>query len=152
MLRLHRLVLCLISFPLLVSSCVSNSGIESAPTCLLVEPPNEAGELAAHRQLIKVYPRKSHITASFNGCQTVWLEEQGAWSVSRLYIRDGKVTALQMPGNECKYDEGKPASANGGDCPKGIPEPFPSAPAGCISKFRSDVQPTALCVNDYEAR
>jgi hypothetical protein len=128
---------------LLTLECASNTGsnIEGAsrpdtqdPSCLVQVPPPEAGERVLNRTLVKVYPRRSNLSPSFNGCQSVWQEAPGGWPIAyRLHIQNGSVTKISTPTYECAY-VGASLDANAlAVCPKAVPQPQGSLPPGCLT-------------------
>jgi hypothetical protein len=133
---------------ILLASCASKVNPLGEASCSVLVPPPDAGELAVHGKLMRVHPRISNMPADFNGCQTVWADDQGGWVISRVLVQRGRVAKLVGSKLECTYVGGKLQSVSSGDCPVYEPELVPSEPAGCISQSSVGQEPNAACVVD----
>jgi hypothetical protein len=150
--RMRASVLTTVAAALLLG-CAQNSVLNAASTCHVAEPPELAGENAAHAQLFKVYPRRGSVGGDYSGCQTIWLYppgEAGARSqpttVMRYYFQRGNVVAVQFDGKVCKYTPaGAPLPGNTAECPDDAPEAMPSLPAGCVVNALRSASPTTRC-------
>lgn len=94
-------IVCLAASMLLIA-CIGPSSVARADpgnaNCKLKTPPAESGEDGVHRRLMKIFPRASAIDATYNGCQTVWIEDEGKWIVFMIArFKNGVPVEMRMP-------------------------------------------------------
>lgn len=112
--------------------------------CDLASPPNEAGEVAVHGSAIRVFPRLRDISATYSGCQAVWMPAENGWTLVTLTeVKNGDLIRIwsknpSEPEN-CFYAKGRVTSGNASKCvaPEFLLQK--SMPIGCVERIRQAV-------------
>jgi hypothetical protein len=138
---LVRSVAVCILWLIFLSACSSmKNGKASDTNCAIDEPPAGAGEDAAHKTLLKIFPRNSDMGAAYSGCQTVWVRDGNSWAVLMIGVfENGEVTQMKFPsepGNaveQCVKRSGALVKGNTNVCHAMDAFPYSSAPPGCLS-------------------
>lgn len=149
---------------LIFTSSVASAGELTIPAqgynCNLSAPPATSGENGLHGLILKIYPRKSDMPASYSGCQTTWLEQGTQWKkIFVSYFEGGTLKMFwsyddQSPnGILCSYHEGQLAPGAPSSCLEyeRVKSPSGSFPPGCMQamKARKPI-PKNCAINENE--
>ena len=124
---------------------VALSAEPSRPTgknCDLSAPPTSAGEEVNHNSVLRVFPRRSSISATYSGCQAVFVtpSENTPQLLWLIEIRRGDPVRMWSPRpdmrdqQDCRYKNGTLVRGRSEICSDARTLLMPSLPAGCLAK------------------
>lgn len=123
-----------------VAGCSLAQPGEVRQNCRLENPPDSSGEDASHGGLLKGYPRKSEITSAYDGCQTVWAQDDGRWvSIMEGMFEQGRLTRMRFPSRpgdaveQCLKKAGRLLEGDSNVCRAMDAFPYSSAAPGCLT-------------------
>jgi hypothetical protein len=140
-----------IGIALLTLGCASAFAQEpTGKNCLLLGPPETAGESQSHGAMLRVYPRAKEIGPDYSGCQTVWAGDGANWSVfAKTQVRSGDPVRVWIPDGaytSCRYRRGKLIAGRETECAHPEFLLMKSFPAGCVAKLHEAASKGALGV------
>jgi hypothetical protein len=116
-------------------------GVPKGENCNLSVPPTDAGEVSLHGTILRVYPKATDITPSYNGCQVLFAPSDDKWVVLSLTeISDGDPVRIWSDFEEgaaipdCRFKKGRVVQGDPHSCPAAEFLLIKSRPVGCTQR------------------
>jgi hypothetical protein len=121
--------------------------------CSVIKPPARAGETYFMGILANVFPRKSEMSASYTGCQTVWIWDDKKFIFDhRIVFENGKILGAWSPETNFLSFDGCEKFKN---CGIFDAVPYSSYPKNCLKPltgqqymFGGAPKPPKDCISD----